>query len=112
LQASKEWTSTTIIQILEKLDQTSLPNDLKKTIQDAIDQIDLAGPGHLKTVIAGQHIEGFSHYVSKEDWARMGQAPANTVHTMSITASRLRSMGFVSLKEATKVEAISVAFFV
>ena len=112
LQASKEWTSTTIIQILEKLDQTSLPNDLKKTIQDAIDQIDLAGPGHLKTAIAGQHIEGFSHYVSKEDWARMGQAPANTVHTMSITASRLRSMGFVSLKEATKVEAISVAFFV
>ena len=39
---------------------------------------------------------------------RMDQAPANTVHTMSITASRLRSMGFVSLKEATKVEAMSV----
>ena len=111
LQASKEWTSTTIIQVLEKLDQASLPNDLKKTIQDAIDQIDLAGTGHLKTVIAGQHIEGFSHYVSKEDWARMDQAPANTVHTMSIIASRLRSMGFVSLKEATKVEAMSVVFF-
>ena len=111
LQASKEWTSTTIIQVLEKLEQASLPNDLKKTIQDAIDQIDLAGTGHLKTVIAGQHIEGFSHYVSKEDWARMDQAPANTVHTMSIIASRLRSMGFVSLKEATKVEAMSVVFF-
>ena len=111
LQASREWTSTTIIQVLEKLDQASLPNDLKKTIQNAIDQIDLAGTGHLKTVIAGQHIEGFSHYVSKEDWARMDQAPANTVHTMSITASRLRSMGFVSLKEAAKVEAMSVVCF-
>ena len=111
LKASQQWTSSTIIQVLEKLDQANLPNDLKKAIQDAIDQIGLADGSLVKTVIAGQHIDGFCHYLSKEDWTRMEQAPANTVHTMSIVASRLRLMGFVSLKEATKVEAMSVVFF-
>ena len=111
LKASQQWTSSTIIQVLEKLDQANLPNDLKKAIQDAIDQIGLADGSLVKTVIAGQHIDGFCHYLSKEDWTRMEQAPANTVHNMSIVASRLRLMGFVSLKEATKVEAMSVVFF-
>lgn len=111
LQAPKHWTSSIIIKVLDKLDQASLPNDLKKAIQDAIDHIGLSDGSHLKTAIAGQHADGFSHYLSKEDWARMDHASSNAVHTMSSVASRLRAMVCVSLKEATKVEAMSVVLF-
>ena len=111
LKAAKQWTSQAILEMIQALKDSGLPNDQRKAIQEAIDNIGLNEGSHLQVTMAGQHIDGFHNYISKRDWARMEEAPKNTVHTMSILAQRLRSMGFVSMREHTKKQAMSVILY-
>ena len=111
LKSSSNWTSQAILEMVQKIQDSGLPDDKKKAIQDAMDATGLNEGSHLQIVMAGQHIEGFSNYISKKDWSRMEEAPKNTVHTMSILAQRLRAMGVASMKEATKKQATSVVLY-
>ena len=111
LKAAKHWTSQAILELVDALQGSGLPNDQMKAIQEAIDCIGLNEGSHLRVTMAGQHIEGFPSYISKKDWARLEEAPKNTVHTMSILAMRLRSMGFISMREHTKRQVMSVILY-
>ena len=103
LKAAKHWTSQAILELVDALQGSGLPNDQMKAIQEAVDCIGLNEGSHLRVTMAGQHIEGFPSYISKKDWARLEEAPKNTVHTMSILAMRLRSMGSSCTSWSTKV---------
>ena len=110
LKATKDWTSAAICQLVEVISTTNLPEDCKAHIQQAIESMGQES-NHLKTVMAGQTIQCFSPYLSKEDWSKLEESPANTLHTMAIVASRLRSMGLVSLEEQTKIQAMATIFY-
>ena len=111
LQASKDWTSSAILSLIQALEESTLPKEKKDTIQGAINSLGGQNQGHLKTVLQGQVITSFCPYISKLDWQKLEAAPSNTTDTMSILAARLKAMGLVSLKESTKKQAMAVILY-
>ena len=111
LQASKDWTSSAILSLIQALEESTLPKEKKDTIQGAINSLGGQNQGHLKTVLQGQVITFFCPYISKLDWQKLAAAPSNTTDTMSILAARLKAMGLVSLKESTKKQAMAVILY-
>ena len=111
LQASKNWTSSAILTLIQALEQSTLPQNNKETIQGAINSLEGQNQGHLKTVLQGQMIVSFCQYISKLDWEKLEASPCNTTDTMSILAKRLKCMGVVSMKEHTKKQAMAVILY-
>ena len=111
LQASKNWTSSAILTLIQALEQSTLPQNNKETIQGAINSLEGQNQGHLKTVLQGQMIVSFCQYISKLDWEKLEASPSNTTDTMSILAKRLKCMGVVSRKENTKKQAMAVILY-
>lgn len=111
IQANKDWSSHTILQVIEKLSQCDLSNDAQGAIQQAFNNLGLTDSTTLQVVLKGQQVQDFTKYLSIADWTKMEENPGNVVLTMSVCAARLRAMGMSSLKEATKKQAMAVVFF-
>ena len=111
VKANKDWTSQTILQVVEAVSNSDLPEVVQNEITQAFNQFGLTEATALQVAMSGQQIQNFSRYLSNEDWKSLEAFPANIVHTMSVCAKRLRTMEVTSLKESIKKEAMAVIFY-
>ena len=107
LTAVPNWRAQDVIQLMDKLESTNLPEDLKKTTQETLDSLVSTNLGHMRLVAGAQTLEALSPYLSKVDWSTLTECTV-TYDAMVLIATRLRKLGLVHLKEGTKKQVMAL----
>ena len=107
IKAIDSLTPSLLLKLTEKLEASSLPTDLKSSLQEAVDQkaVD-ASAGALKLQAGCQILVSLWNYLSSKEWQMVQSAPY--VEAVHVCVSRLRAVGVKSMKEQTKKHALSL----
>ena len=95
-------TATTLIALPEAIAATSFGDDLKRSLQDKVDDLTLnnSNNGTLKVVSKGQMLKNIYNYLSVKEVEQIRTAPLPTA--VQICCKRLKKIGLRSMKEVTK----------
>ena len=106
LQNLQGLTSTDAVLLFDRLETSSLPEDMVTRLKDTLDQVLLQGNSAAKVTSMYQQLDTLQNYLTPSDWEKLSQqSMMEGTHTI---CSRLRKLGVVSLKESTKRVATGV----
>ena len=102
------WTSEAIIQLLDHVEKSTLPETEKATLNQCVESLATASNNHALTLAhGGQKVHNFPAYLTSQDWTLL-HADVTVMDLLSALAQRLAHMSVVSLKEHTKHQAVAL----
>ncbi|CAJ1448241.1 unnamed protein product [Effrenium voratum] len=111
IRAAKHWTSAAIVELLGEVQSCELPEAIKDSIQEAVEQLQSNEASHMKLSCSGQRVVHVPAYLTQQDWSSV-EAATSKDDQMSIIAKRLRAMGLTSLKENTTHQVLATLLYV
>ena len=94
------------LSLMSAIEQSSLPNDRKKTILDCVDGI-TTNESSTRLVQACQVVNHLSKYLSTQDWTDMAGLTTDS-DVLSLVGRRMKQMGLNSLREDTKKQVVQI----
>ncbi|CAK9000369.1 Uncharacterized protein SCF082_LOCUS6462 [Durusdinium trenchii] len=108
LQAVDTWASEAIIQLLDHVEKSTLPETEKATLNQCVESLATASNNHALTLAhGGQKVHNFPAYLTSQDWTLL-HADVTVMDLLSVLAQRLAHMSVVSLKGHTKHQAVAL----
>eukprot|EP00435_Cladocopium_sp_Y103_P001114 s3938_g1.t1 len=107
IKAIDSLTPSMLLKLTEKLEASSLPADLKSSLQNAVDEKAVAASaGALKLQAGSQILLSLWNYLSAKEWQMVQSAPY--VEAVHVCVKRLKAVGVKSMKEQTKKHALAL----
>ena len=106
-----EWTSKAMVQMMERLQTSSLTEDAKNKLADSLAKANQSINHHLKMVCLGQAVHNMSQYLTMTDWKILKDPISPMVDVMATLAKRLKHMGVTSMKEVTKKTCVAMVLW-
>jgi hypothetical protein len=108
LQGVQDWSSESIVKLLDQADKLRVDASIKDRIVECIEKLSSAsGAGAYRLTQGGQKVPSLSVYLTKADWGKL-QEHHLVQDQLRLLAKRLNAMGVTSLKENTKVQAVAI----
>ena len=108
---SVEWTSKGMVQMMERLQTSSLTEEAKTRLADGLAKANQTMNTHLKMVCLGQAVHNMSQYLTMIDWKILKDPMSPMVNVMATLAKRLKHMGVTSMKEVTKKTCVALVLW-
>ena len=106
-----EWTSKAMVQMMERLQTSSLTEEAKTRLADGLAKANQSVNPHLKMVCLGQAVHNMSQYLAMTDWKILKDPMSPMVDVMATLARRLKHMGVTSMKEVTKKTCVAMVLW-
>lgn len=107
IKAIDSLTPSMLLELTQALEASSLPADLKSSLQEAVDEKAVeASAGAMKLQAGPQILLSLWNYLSAKEWQMVQSAPY--LEGVHVCVSRLRAVGVKSMKEATKKHALAI----
>ena len=107
IKAIESLTPSVLLKLTQKLEASSLPADLKSSLQNAVDEKAVGvSAGALKVQAGPQILLSLWNYLSAKEWHMVQSSPY--VEAVHVCVKRLRAVGVKSMKEQTKKSALAL----